>query len=201
MRDLLAADGIQGLVYWNAGMKHMSMRDPMRTPAQASKLVLANRLAGPADDHFRSIDVYPTPVAADKLYNAMTSGQVGALEGTWQSLFTSRSYEVHRTAMQTNHGIDGSMVVISGTAWGALKAAGRDQLFQILWALSQEQSRRNETMQQDHLKRIGSSGGRVDELTEPERMQWVDALRPSWDRGAGTVGEKVLAAALVAAGY
>ena len=104
LRDkVAAATGFRVLNYWDNGLRHISARTPIRSPADCRGIAIRT-LAN--DDHqrvFRSLGFEPMAIDVRDLPEACRSGRVMAQENPLTNIYNFRIHETHRAITLTQH--------------------------------------------------------------------------------------------------
>lgn len=115
----LEGRGITGLAYWHNGMKHLTARKPLRTPADAKGLKFRIQDSDVLLEQFRAVGGNPQKMAYGEVYQALQMGAIDAQENTWSNIYASKFYEVQDFITETDHGYIGYLVAVN-PAFGAV---------------------------------------------------------------------------------
>ena len=74
----------------------------------------------------------------------------------------------------------------------------REQFITILNETADEYNQKSEALNQEAKQKIIDAGGTVRTLTDEQRQQWVDTMRPVWDKFADDIGQDLIDAAVAA---
>ena len=91
------------------------------------------------------------------------------------------------------------MVITSPSFWNKLPVDVRETLEDcIRLAIAHGNQIAARQNQQNRTAILGSGMTKVVELTQSDREQWVNAMKPVWGRFSADIGEELIRAALVA---
>ncbi len=89
-------------------------------------------------------------------------------------------------------------MVTSSKWWDGLPADVRDQFAKILNEVTIERNAESNKVEELNKPYIIEAGGVVRTLTPEQRQQWVDALKPVWQKFEKDIGTDLIEAALAA---
>jgi C4-dicarboxylate-binding protein DctP len=104
-------------------------------------------------------------------------------------MYTQKMHEVQKHATISNHGYLGYAVIVNKAFWDGLDPAVREKLSQAMaeaTVYSNSIAKRENEAALAAMKAAGKT--EFHELTDDERAEWVEALRPVYDQMAGRVG-------------
>ena len=96
---------------------------------------------------------------------------------------------------ETNHGIIDYLVVTSVDWLDSLDPAVRDQFLTILGEVTEMRNKESTAVNEAAKASIIEAGGTIRSLTAEQRMDWVDTMKPVWDKFSGDVGQENIDAA------
>ncbi len=192
----LEGKGILGLAYWHNGMKHLTARTPLRTPADAKGLKFRIQDSDVLLEQFRAVGGNPQKMAYGEVYQALQMGAIDAQENTWSNIYASKFYEVQDFITESDHGYIGYLVAVNPEFWRGLPADARRVLDEAMAETTQHVNSIARMVNDDARADVLETGRTtLIELTPEQREQWRTAMRPVWDRFAPGIGPKVLEAA------
>jgi C4-dicarboxylate-binding protein DctP len=171
--------GIQGLTYWQGGMRQLSTSQQLTMPAQ-NKLRIGTSTGGVNEKQFALAGFAPVVIKPDGLFAAASAGQVAAVEATWADMYRYRLHKANRFATVTNHGVDGYLVITSTKFWRDLKPPMQQALWQTLWSLSEARNAAVIEQEATNEARIRNSGVTITSLDDAQRSQWIRRFEPTW---------------------
>lgn len=188
--------GMIGLGYQHNGMKQLSASDPLRTPDDATgkkfRIMSSDVLAA----QFEAVDAAPVKKPFSEVFTLLQTQAIDGQENTWSNIYSQKFYEVQPYITESNHGYLGYMVITSSSFMNSLDAETRQVIRNSMdEALEYGNSRANELNQEQKQLIIDSGESEVIELTQAQRQQWVDAMRPVWDQFRSEVGGELIDAA------
>lgn len=197
MLQAMADKGITGLGYLHNGLKQLSASSPLRVPADAAgkkfRIMSSDVLAA----QFEAIDAIPLKKPFSEVFTLLQTKAIDGQENTWSNIYSKKFYEVQPFITESNHGLLDYLVVTSTEFWTGLPedvAAGLESaLAEALEYGNAESFRLDEEQKQ---KIIDSGRTEIIELTPEERAQWVEAMKPVWDKFAGDIGQENIDAAV-----
>lgn len=193
--DSMQRRGLQGLAYWHNGMKQMSANKPLLVPADANGLKFRVQSSDVLVAQMEAIGGSPQKMAFSEVYGALQQGVVDGQENTWSNIYGKKFFEVQDGITETNHGVIDYLVVTSVDWLDSLDPAVRDQFLTILNEVTTSRNAESTAVNDSARKAILEAGGVIRELTPEQRQQWVDAMKPVWDKFAGDVGQENIDAA------
>ncbi|GHF59726.1 TRAP transporter substrate-binding protein [Seohaeicola zhoushanensis] len=195
MKESMTKRGLLGLQFWHNGMKQISAKKPLISPADAAGLKFRVQPSEVIKAQFEALKASPQPMAFSEVYGALQTGVVDGQENTWSNIYGQKFFEVQDGTTETNHGIIDYMVVTSTDWWDSLPDDVRTQLATILEEVTVSRNAEVDKVDQDARAAILAAGGVIRELTPEQRQAWVDVMKPVWTQFLDDVGQENIDAA------
>ena len=195
LKDSMVRRGLKGLAFWHNGMKQMSANRPLIHPDDARGLKFRVQTSDVLVAQFQELGANPQKMAFKEVYGALQTKVIDGQENTWSNIYSKKFFEVQDGVTETNHGIIDYLVVTSDEWWEALPADVRDPLAKILGEVTEKRNREAYAINQENRQKIVEAGSEIRALDEAQRNEWVNALKPVWDRFAEDIGADVIQAA------
>jgi C4-dicarboxylate-binding protein DctP len=195
MLDSMQKRGLQGLAFWHNGMKQMSANVPLESPSDANGLKFRVQPSEVLVAQMEAIGGSPQKMAFSEVYGALQQGVVDGQENTWSNIYGQKFFEVQDGITETNHGIIDYLVVTSVDWLDALDADVRDQFMTILGEVTATRNAESTKVNAEAKQAVVDAGGEVRQLTPEQRQEWVDVMKPVWDKFVGDVGQENIDAA------
>lgn len=193
--DSMQRRGLQGLAYWHNGMKQMSANVPLIVPSDADGLKFRVQSSDVLVAQMEAIGGSPQKMSFSEVYGALQQRVVDGQENTWSNIFGKKFFEVQDGVTETNHGIIDYLLVTSVDWLDSLDADVRDQFLTIVAEVTETRNSESTAVNEAAKQSIINAGGTIRQLTDEQRQQWVDVMKPVWDQFAGDVGQESIDAA------
>ncbi len=188
--------GLIGLGYLHNGMKQLSAGEPLRVPEDASgkkfRIMSSDVLAA----QFEAVDALPLKKPFSEVFTLLQTQAIDGQENTWSNIYSKKFYEVQPYITESNHGVLDYLVITSASFWMGLPD---DVRAEVKKALDEAIAFGNKVSfaksVEDRQKIIDSGRSKVIQLTDDQRQQWVEAMKPVWKKFEDQIGEDYIEAA------
>ena len=188
-----------GLGFLHNGMKQLSANDPIRVPADITGKKFRIMTSDVLQAQFEAVQAIPLKKPFAEVFTLLQTKAIDGQESPWSNTYASKFFEVQKYVTETNHGILDYMVVTSSEFWYGLPDDVRAKL---TVAMNQAIEHGNKVaIEQDTADRqriLDSGKTEIITLTDAERQQWVDAMKPVWNMFIDEIGADLVNAALEA---
>ena len=187
--------GFIGLGYWMSGMKYFSANKPLLVPGDASGLKFRVQTSDVAKAMISAMGASPQPMAFAEVYGALQTGVVDGQENTWSNIYTKKFFEVQNSTTETNHQLLAYLFMTSKEWLDSLKPDVREQFLKIAEEVTEEANQNVKAKEAANRENILKAGGKINTLTDAQRKQWVEAMKPVWKKFESEIGADVITAA------
>ncbi len=195
----LESKGLIGLGYLHNGMKQLSASEPLRVPADAAdkkfRIMSSDVLAA----QFQAVGAMPLKKPFSEVFTLLQTKAIDGQENTWSNIYSKKFFEVQPYITESDHGLLDYILVTSAEFWNGLPD---DIRVEVKKALDEAVLLGNkvaaEKASSDRQKIIDSGRSEVIQLTDAERQQWVEKMKPVWKKFEKQVGKEYIEAAVAA---
>ena len=196
MLDALQKKGLVGLGYLHNGMKQLSSSKPLRVPEDAAGLKFRIMSSEVLEAQFEAVDAAPLKKPFSEVFTLLQTRAIDGQENTWSNIYSKKFFEVQPYITESNHGLLDYMVVTSKEFWMQLSDEQRAQVEEALdEALTFGNQVARDKAVEDKQKIAESGRTEIIELTDEQRNQWVDVMKPVWGRFEDEIGADLIEAA------
>jgi C4-dicarboxylate-binding protein DctP len=196
MLDALQKKGLVGLGYLHNGMKQLSSSKPLRVPADAEGLKFRIMSSEVLEAQFGAVGAAPLKKPFSEVFTLLQTRAIDGQENTWSNIYSKKFFEVQPYITESNHGLLDYMVVTSKEFWMSLSD---EQRAQVKEALDESLTFGNQVARDKAIedKQLIADSGRTEiiELTDDERAQWVEVMKPVWGKFEKEIGPELIEAA------
>lgn len=189
--------GIIGLGYLHNGLKQLSANSKLSVPADAKGKKFRIMTSDVLEAQFEAVDAIPLKKPFSEVFTLLQTKAIDGQENTWSNIYSKKFFEVQSDITETNHGLLDYMVVTSKKFMNSLTDAQKQIVTDALnEALVLGNQLSAEKTAGDKQKIIDSGVSKVHSITDEQRQQWVEAMKPVWKQFEGDVGADVIEAAV-----
>ncbi|AUH64382.1 TRAP transporter substrate-binding protein [Paracoccus zhejiangensis] len=193
MLGLLQDKGITGLAYWDNGFKIMSANSPLQVPDDFLGLKMRIQSSKILEAQMEALGAVPQVMAFSEVYQALQTGVVDGTENPPSNMYTQKMNEVQKHATLSNHGYLGYAVIVNKAFWDGLPEDVRAELDKAMAEATVYANGIAEEENKLALQAMMDAGTtEFHELTEEERAEWQEVLRPVHEEMADRVGPELL---------
>ena len=194
--ESLKKKGLVGLGYLHNGMKQLSSSKPLRVPADANGLKFRIMSSDVLAAQFHAVKATPLKKPFSEVFTLLQTKAIDGQENTWSNIYSKKFFEVQPYITESNHGLLDYMVVTSKEFWMGVPEADRAVLKKSLdEAIAFGNDVAAKKALADRQKIIDSKRTEIIELTDAERSQWVEAMKPVWEEFEKQIGKDMIDAA------
>lgn len=191
--------GIEGLAYWDNGMRAISANKPLRVPADAEGLVFRIEPSDVIQQQYARIGVVGIPMPFKQVVDAIKEGLVEGQENSWSNIYSREIQTLQKNFTELNHSFQGYMVIAGQDFWDDLPDDIRSELAEILAEVTEEVNRMAaEQSDSDRRKVAGTEGVEILTPSQKDAQLWRDAMTPIWSQFQPEIGKVVIDAAIEA---
>jgi C4-dicarboxylate-binding protein DctP len=194
--DSLQKKGFVGLGYLHNGMKQLSSNSPLRVPADANGLKFRIMSSDVLAAQFQALNAVPLKKPFSEVFTLLQTKAIDGQENSWSNIFSQKFFEVQPYITESNHGLLDYMVVTSKEFWMSLPD---DERAIVKTALDEAIAFGNKVAEEksvgDRQLIVDSKRSEIIELTDAERSQWVEAMKPVWEQFEEEIGKDMIDAA------
>ncbi len=188
--------GLIGLGYLHNGLKQLSASEPLRVPQDAAgkkfRIMSSDVLAA----QFQAVDAVPLKKPFSEVFTLLQTKAIDGQENTWSNIYSKKFFEVQPYITESNHGVLDYMVVTSKEFWLGLPVDIRNEVKATLdEAIKFGNDVADQKAKADRQRIIDSGRSEVIELTDAERSQWVEVMKPVWKEFEEDIGPDLIDAA------
>ncbi len=192
----LSGKGLIGLGYLHNGMKQLSASKKLRVPADAKGLKFRIMSSDVLAAQFQAVGAAPLKKPFSEVFTLLQTRAIDGQENTWSNIYSKKFFEVQPYITETDHGVLDYMVVTSKKFWDGLPEDMRKVIKTSLdEAIALGNQVANEKAISDKQKIIDSGRCEVITITDDERNQWVEAMKPVWKQFEKQIGKDLIDAA------
>ena len=191
--------GLVGLGYLHNGMKQMSASDPIITPADARGKKFRIMTSDVLQEQFEAVKAVPLKKPFAEVFTLLQTKAIDGQENTYSNMYSQKFFEVQEHITETNHGLLDYLVVTSAEFWMGLPKEMRTEIQAALnEAIAHGNQLAFEFDARDRQAIIDSGKSEIHTLTDEQRQQWVEAMRPVWKKFEKEIGADLIDAAVKA---
>jgi len=198
LKNSMTRRGLKGLAFWHNGMKQMSANKPLIKPSDAKGLKFRVMASDVLVAQFEQLGASPQKMSFKEVYGGLQTKVIDGQENTWSNIYGKKFFEVQDGVTETNHGILDYLVVTSDKWWNSLPKDVSKQLATILAEVTAARNAESTKVNNQNKENMIEAGGKVRTLTDAQRQEWIDAMKPVWKKFEGNIGADLMNAALKA---
>jgi C4-dicarboxylate-binding protein DctP len=188
--------GVLGLGYLHNGLKQLSAHSPLRVPEDANNLKFRVMSSDVLVAQFGAVEAAAVKKPFSEVFTLLQTKAIDGQENTWSNIYSQKFFEVQEYITESNHGLLDYLVVTSTEFWNGLPDDIRAEVKAALdESLAYANDLANKKNEADKKAIIASGRSEVIELTDAQRQQWVDAMRPVWKQFEDEIGKDLIEAA------
>ena len=188
--------GITGLGYWHNGLKQLSANKALYEPKDARGLKFRVQASQVLEEQFKAVRANPRKMSFAEVYQGLQTGVVNGAENPYSNIYSQKMHEVQKYITESNHGLLDYMVITNSKFWTGLPEDVRGELRKIMDEVSIEVNKQAEALNQGDKQRIlDAKTTEIITLTDEQRAQWRDAMKPVWKKFEGEIGADLIKAA------
>ena len=188
--------GLVGLGYLHNGLKQLSCDAPLKVPADAAGLKFRIMSSDVLAAQFQAINAVPLKKPFSEVFTLLQTKAIDGQENTYSNIYSQKYYEIQPFITETNHGLLDYMVVTSKEFWMSIPDDLRPKLKAIIdESIAYGNKVALEKDLEDRKAIIDSKRTEIITLTPAERSQWVEAMKPVWQKFEKEVGKDMIDAA------
>lgn len=189
--------GLTGLGYFHNGLKQLSASQPLRVPGDAAGLKFRIMNSDVLAEQFQAVDASPLKKPYSEVFMLLQTKAIDGQENTWNNMYSKKFFEVQPYITESNHGLVDYMLVTSTEFWEGLPDDIRPVLKEAIKEAAQHGNKvAAELSMADRQKIIDYAGSEVLALSDEERQQWVDIMKPVWAKFEDEIGKDLIDAAM-----
>ncbi|MFC3529425.1 TRAP transporter substrate-binding protein [Paracoccus mangrovi] len=198
---MLQEKGITGLAYWDNGFKIMSANSPVVHPDDFLGLKMRIQSSKILEAQMEALGAVPQVMAFSEVYQALQTGVVDGTENPPSNMYTQKMNEVQKHATISRHGYLGYAVIVNKQFWDGLPDDVRANLEKAM-AESTEYANGIAEEENDKSLQAMKDAGTTEfhEMTEEERAEWLEVLKPVHEEMADRIGADLIQEAYQAIG-
>jgi C4-dicarboxylate-binding protein DctP len=189
----MESKGVTGLGYLHNGMKQLSASKPIRVPADIDGLKFRIMTSDVLAAQFQAVDALPIKKPFSEVFTLLQTKAIDGQENTYSNIFSKKFFEVQPYITESNHGLLDYLVVTSTEFWTELPDDVRGD---FKAALDEAVTYGNEIANQLNSEQkqliVDSRRSEILTLTDAERQQWVDAMKPVWKEFEDDIGKELI---------
>lgn len=194
--DSLQKRGLVGLGYLHNGMKQLSSSSPLKVPGDANGLKFRIMSSDVLAAQFKAVNATPLKKPFSEVFTLLQTKAIDGQENTWSNIYSKKFFEVQPYITESNHGLLDYMVVTSKEFWMSIPEADRAI---VKKSLDEAIAFGNDVAAKkginDRQKIVDSKRSEVITLSDAERSQWVEAMKPVWEEFEKEIGKDMIDAA------
>ena len=188
--------GLIGLGYLHNGLKQFSCDKPLKVPADAAGLKFRVMPSDVLAAQFQSLKAIPLKKPFSEVFTLLETKAIDGQENTWSNIYSQKYFEIQPYITESNHGLLDYMVVTSKEFWMGLPADIRTEVKKCLdEAIAYGDDLSGKQDLSDRQKIVDSKRTEILTLTDAERTQWVEAMKPVWKQFEAKIGKDLIDAA------
>ncbi len=192
----LSKKGLVGLGYLHNGMKQLSASKILKVPADAKGLKFRIMGSDVLAAQFQAVGAAPLKKPFSEVFTLLQTKAIDGQENTWSNIYSKKFFEVQPYITESDHGVLDYMVVTSKAFWNSLPDDIRPVIKKSLdEAIALGNKVANEKSVSDKQKIADSGRSEIITLTDAERNQWVEAMKPVWKQFEDQIGKDLIEAA------
>lgn len=198
--DKLENHGFVGLGYAENGWRHLTTKDgPIRVPEDAKGLKLRT-MEDPLHIAFwKQLGLNPTPLAFSEVYTALSQGVVDGQENPLALIVSSKFHEVTPFITLTGHIYAPELFLVNKDFFYSLSDEDQQLFFKAAEEAIAYQRQLNLEDESELRKTIEDEGGTITELTDEEKDQWIELVKPIYKEYVDEIGEETIIKVMEAA--
>lgn len=196
MMKTIEKKGLVGLGYLHNGLKQLSCSSPLHVPADAAgkkfRIMTSDVLAA----QFEAVNATPLKKPFSEVFTLLQTKAIDGQENTYSNIFSKKFYEIQPYITESNHGLLDYIVITSKEFWMSVPEDIRPELKKIIdesIAYGNDVAAKKDL--EDRQKIIDSKRSEIISLTDAERSQWVEAMKPVWEQFEKEIGKDLIDAA------
>ncbi|MDJ0622765.1 MAG: TRAP transporter substrate-binding protein [Desulfocapsaceae bacterium] len=194
--DSVNRRGLVGLGYLHNGMKQLSSSDPLRVPEDAARKKFRIMSSDVLAAQFEAVDAVPLKKPFSEVFTLLQTKAIDGQENTWSNIYSKKFFEVQPYITESNHGLLDYMVVTSKEFWMGLPDDIKTDVKAALdEAIKFGNGVANQKSVADRQKIIDSGRSEIIQLSDAERAQWVEVMKPVWKKFEKDIGKDLIDAA------
>lgn len=177
VRAKLQDKGLVGLVYWENGFRNLTnSKRPISKMEDLNGIKLRVMQNNVFLDSFKTLGTNAVPLAFSELFGALETGTVDGQENPFNTILSSKFYEVQKYLTVTNHVYSPWIVLVSKKWWDGLSAAEQKVLMDA--AKASRDFERQDTRQEASgaVAELKKKGMQVNELSPAEAARMRSSL-------------------------
>jgi C4-dicarboxylate-binding protein DctP len=195
----MTSQGLQGLAYWDNGMRAMSANKPLRRPEDIAGLRFRIEPSRVMEAQYQALDVATVPLPFKYVAEALKMGLVDGQENAWSNIYAQGFQDYQQYFTDVGHSFLGYMLVTNAEFWSQLPSDIRAALEAIIAEVTAEVNRlASERSLSDRERIIALGKSEVIMLSDAERAAWRERMLPVWQEFEPQIGKEVIEAALAA---
>ncbi|KJR98119.1 MAG: C4-dicarboxylate ABC transporter [Desulfobulbaceae bacterium BRH_c16a] len=192
----MESKGLIGLGYLHNGMKQLSCASPLKVPADASGLKFRIMTSDVLAAQFQALNAVPLKKPFSEVFTLLQTKAIDGQENTYSNIYSKKFFEIQPYITESNHGLLDYMLVTSTEFWMSLQD---DIRAEVKKALDEATLYGNEIAAsqdlEDKQKIIDSKRTEIITLSDAERNQWIEAMKPVWQKFEDEIGKDLIDAA------
>ena len=188
--DALEAKGLVGLVYWENGFRNLTNNvRPIETLADFNGIKLRVMPNPVFIDTFKLMKANAVPLPFSELFTALETGAVDGQENPYNTILSSKFYEVQKYLSVTNHVYSPWIVTASKRWWDGLSETEQGIIMDAARKARdfEREDTRNEA--REALAKIEQQGMQVNKVSAEEIQRMREQAAPAIRTVIDTVGE------------
>ncbi|NNK96897.1 MAG: TRAP transporter substrate-binding protein DctP, partial [Desulfobacterales bacterium] len=145
---------------------------------------------------FEALGSVPLKKPFSEVFTLLQTKAIDGQENTWSNIYSKKFFEVQDYITESNHGLIDYLVVTSAEFWNGLPDDIRMEVKKALdEALEFGNKVAADKATEDRQKVVDSKRSEIITLSDAERAQWVEAMKPVWGKFEEEIGKDLIDAA------
>jgi TRAP-type transport system periplasmic protein len=194
MLDGFEGSGIKALAFAENGYRQLSnSQRAVSSPADVAGLAVRVMENPIQVDIWRTLGANPTSMAFGEVFSAMEQGVVDGQENPWNTILTSKFFEVQDFASETRH-VYSPFIIMIGEAFFDGLSPEDQQIVQEAALAARDYERTVSREYNDYSKQqLVDSGLQITDLSADQLKAFQEATQPVYDKWSPEIGADLVA--------